>query len=90
MTRYTFGREMQLLCFRATQALTVLGDCLQHLYSAAEDGFSERISNMPFDEANSEIGESQINAYLALKEFVEDKETQAAYLQKRQKEACNG
>ena len=79
MTTYNYLSEMQLLCFRAREALKVLNDDgMKDFYAAAEVGFSERATPLTFEKANEHINQSQIDAYLRVKDFVEQKEREAA------------
>lgn len=79
MTTYNYYSGMQELCFRATMALNALGnEGLKDLYSAAEEGFFSKMDGLPVDEAKKEISQAQIEGYLITKEFVEDKELEAA------------
>ena len=80
MTYYTYMTEMQGFCFRITQAAIVLKDkAMQDFYSAAEEGFNIHANQLPIGEANSNIGQNQIDAYLRTKKFCEKKEEEAAY-----------
>lgn len=79
MTTYNYLNEMQLLCFRAREALKALNDDgMKDFYAAAEVGFSERATPLTFEKANEHINQSQIEAYLKIKEFAEEKEREAA------------
>ena len=79
MTTYNYLSEMQLLCFRAREALKVLNDKgMEDFYAAAEVGFSERATPLTFEKANEHINQSQIEAYLKVKEYAEQKEREAA------------
>lgn len=79
MTTYNYLSEMQLLCFRAREALKVLNDDgMKDFYAAAEVGFSERATPLTFEKANEHINQSQIEAYLKVKKFTEEKEREAA------------
>ena len=79
MTTYNYLSEMQLWCFRAREALKVLNDDgMKDFYAAAEVGFSERATPLTFEKANEHINQSQIDAYLRVKDFVEQKEREAA------------
>lgn len=85
MTYYTYMTEMQQFCFRITQAAIVLKDkAMQDFYSAAEEGFNIHANQLPISEANSNIGQNQIDAYLRTKKFCEKKEEAAAYKLKEQ------
>ena len=87
MTYYNYVSEMQLLCFRAREALKVLNDDgMKDFYAAAEVGFSERATPLTFEKANEHINQSQIEAYLKVKEFVEEKEREAAEKLRYEKE----
>lgn len=91
MTNYNYVSEMQELCFRATQALTVLGkDGTKDFYSAAEIGFSkqmEELNSKPIEEVSKHVSQDQIDTYLSCKKFVEEQENQAAWTLRRQQEA---
>lgn len=79
MTYYNYLSEMQLLCFRAIQALRVLKQKhLEIFYSAAEVGFSKK-DDLPYEEASVDVCEDELEGFLTLQEFVEKKETEAAY-----------
>ena len=79
MTTYNYMSEMQQLCFRATKALKELGDDgLYDFYAAAEKGFDATANSLPYEEANKDINQSQTDAFINLKDFVEDKEYKAA------------
>lgn len=79
MTTYNYLSEMQLLCFRAREASKVLNDDgMKDFYAAAGVGFSERATPLTFEKANEHINQSQIDAYLRVKDFVEQKEREAA------------
>ena len=89
MTRYQYMSEMQLLCFRAIQALRVLKlKHLENFYSAAEAGFSEK-DDLPYEEAAIEVSENELEGLLSLQDFVEERETQAAYKLRDEAEAGN-
>ena len=91
MTTYNYVSEMQELCFRATQALTVLGKTgTKDFYSAAEIGFSqqmESLNNKPVEEVSTPINQDQLDTYLSCKKFVEEQENQAAWMLRRQQGA---
>lgn len=88
MTTYNYLSEMQELCFRASQALTVLEDAgLKDFYSAAEQGFFSKMDGMPVPEAEKPINQSQVEQYLITKEFVETKEYEAAEKLREENEA---
>ena len=90
MTRYNYVSEMQQLCFRAVQALNVLKEeGLRDFYNAAEIGFAKQMDDLnssSFDEASKEISERRLTAYYSTKEFVDDKEYEAACLLKEQQQ----
>lgn len=92
MTYYNYVSEMQALCFRATQALTVLGkDGTKDFYSAAEVGFSKQmdeLNNKPVSEISTHVSQDQLDTLLSTKKFVEDQENQAAWTLRRQQEAA--
>ena len=91
MKTYNYMSEMQRLCFRATQALIVLGDKgMQDFYSAAEQGFYNRSNELSVEEANAPINVTQIDAYLQTKDYVESKEYEAALQLKKEQEAADG
>lgn len=80
MTIYNYYSEMQELSFRATMALAALGnEGLKDFYSAAEEGFYNKLQKIAVDEAQKNINQSQIEQYLITKDFVETKENEAAY-----------
>lgn len=83
MTIYNYVCDMQELCLRATNALRVLGDDgMQKFYAAAEIGYAkmaEDLNAVPVEKAAEQIHDSEINAYLNIKEYVEQKEQDAAY-----------
>lgn len=84
MTRYNYLTEMQELCFRATMALSVIGDDgMKDFYLAANEGFFNQLTKMPVEEAKQNINQSQIEQYLTTKEFVEAKEKEAAEFVKK-------
>ena len=89
MTRYNYLTEMQDLCFRATMALSVIGDDgMKDFYLAANEGFFNQLAKMPVEEAKQNINQSQIEQYLTTKEFVETKEKEAAeFIKKTTEEA---
>ena len=91
MTYYNYVSEMQELCFRATQALTVLGkNGTKDFYSAAEVGFSklmDELDNKPVSEVSEHINQDQLDTLVSTKNFVEDQENQAAWTLRRQQEA---
>ena len=93
MTYYNYVSEMQELCFRATQALTVLGkNGTKDFYSAAEIGFStqmEELNNKPVSEVSVSINQDQLDTLVSTKKFVEDQENQAASTLRRQQEASH-
>lgn len=90
MTYYNYASEMQQLCFRAREALTVLKeDGLKEFYAIAEEGYYNKLENVPVEEAKQNINQSQIDAYLALKDFVETKELEAAEKLRAEQEAKN-
>ena len=79
MTTYNYYEQMQALSFRASMALTVLGnEGLSDFYSAAEDGFYQKLQTVSVEDAKKNITQSQIDQYLVLKDFVENKEREAA------------
>lgn len=79
MTTYNYLSEMQLLCFRAREALKALNDDgMRDFYAAAEIGFSQQATPLTYEKANEHINQSQIEAYLKVKEFTEQKEREAA------------
>jgi hypothetical protein len=70
---------MHALCFRVTNALAVIGDRgMLDFYSAAEEGFSVKLDELSVEEAKITINQSQVDQYLALKAFTEEKEMEAA------------
>ena len=80
MTYYTYMTNMQELCFRIKQTAIVLQDkALQDFYSAVEEGFYIHANQLPLTEANTNIDQNQIDAYLGAKNFCEKKEEEAAY-----------
>ena len=83
MTYYNYVSEMQELCFRATQALTVLGKTgSKDFYSAAEVGFSkllDELNNKPIEEVSVHVNQDQLDTLVSCKEFVETQENQAAW-----------
>ena len=84
MTHYNYLTEMQELCFRATMALSVIGDDgMKDFYLAANEGFFNQLTKMPVEEAKQNINQSQIEQYLTTKEFVEAKEKEAAEFVKK-------
>lgn len=91
MTTYNYVSEMQELCFRATQALTVLGKKgTKDFYSAAEIGFSkmmEELNNRPVEEVSKPISQDQLDTLISCKKFVEEQENQAAWKLRIQQEA---
>lgn len=93
MTYYNYVSEMQELCFRATQALIVLGkNGTKDFYSAAEVGFSkllDELNNKPVEEVSVSINQDQLDTYISTKAFVEDQEQQAAWTLRRKQEACH-
>jgi len=89
MTRYNYLTEMQELCFRATMALSVIGeDGMKDFYFAANEGFFNQLAKMPVEDAKQNINQSQIDQYLTTKEFVEAKEKEAAEFVKQATEAA--
>lgn len=79
MTHYNYYEQMQELSFRASMALTVLGNVgLSDFYSAAEEGFYQKLQTVSVEDAKKNITRSQIDQYLVLKDFVDDKEREAA------------
>ena len=93
MTTYNYLSEMQLLCFRATQALTVLGkNGTKDFYSAAEIGFSklmDELNNKPVSKVSVHINQDQLDTLVSTKNFVEEQENQAAWTLRRQQEASH-
>lgn len=90
MTTYNYLSEMQQLCFRATQALEVLGEKgMKDFYSKAEEGYAVECSSLGYKSASAAIEQSQINAYLQVKEYVDTKEREAAEKLREQQEAYN-
>ena len=93
MTYYNYVSEMQELCFRATQALTVLGkNGTKDFYSAAEVGFSklmDELNNKPVSEVAVHINQDQLDTLVSTKNFVEEQENQAAWTLHRQQEASH-
>lgn len=91
MTYYNYVSGMQELCFRATQALTVLGkNGTKDFYSAAEVGFSklmDELNNKPVEEVSKHINQDQLDTFVSTKEFVENQEHQAAWMLRQQQEA---
>ena len=88
MTTYNYLSEMQLMCFWAREALKVLNDDgLKDFFAAAEVGFSERATPLTYDKANEHINQRQIEAYLKVKEFTEQKEREAAEKLREEAEA---
>lgn len=84
MTKYNYLSEMQALCFRASMALTALKDeKIKVFYDKAEKDYYDQVSKIPVEEAKENITQSQIEQYLRTKDFVEQKEREAA-------EACSG
>lgn len=79
MTTYNYYEKMQELSFRATMALNAIGDDgLKDFYSAAENGFYQKLQTVSVEDAKKSINQSQIDQYLVLNEFVEEKEREAA------------
>ena len=79
MTTYNYMCEMEQLCFKAEQALKVLGDKgLEDFYASAEVGYEAKAIRLGFYEANEEINQSQIESYLRVTDFVHEKELEAA------------
>lgn len=93
MTYYNYVSEMQELCFRATQALTVLGKLgTKDFYSAAEMGFlkqMDELNNKPVSEISANINQDQLDTLVSTKKFVEDQENQAAWTLRRQQESSH-
>lgn len=93
MTYYNYVSEMQEMCFRATQALTVLGkNGTKDFYSAAEVGFSklmDELNNKPVSEVSVHINQDQLDTLVSTKNFVEEQENQAAGTLRRQQEASH-
>ena len=88
MTVYNYLSSMQELCFRATMALNALGKLgMADFYSAAENGFFSKLDGIPVEEAKQNINQSQIDQYLVTKEFVEQKEREAAEQLRAEQEA---
>lgn len=94
MTTYNYVCEMQELCFRATQALTVLGKSgTKDFYSAAEIGYSkmlEELNNMPVEQVSVHVNQDQLDTLVSCKKFVEEQEQQAAWALRYEQEAKNG
>ena len=79
MTHYNYYEKMQELSFRATMALNAIGDDgLKDFYSAAENGFYQKLQTVSVEDAKKSINQSQIDQYLVFKDFVEEKEREAA------------
>ncbi|MBO7733369.1 MAG: hypothetical protein J6S67_12465 [Methanobrevibacter sp.] len=91
MTTYNYVSEMQELCFRATQALSVMGkDGTKDFYSAAEIGFfkqMDELNNKPVEEVSKPISQDRLDTLIATRKFVEEQEQQAAWTLRRQQEA---
>lgn len=91
MTYYNYVSEMHSLCFRATQALTVLGKKgTKDFYSAAESGFFkllDELDNKPVGEISVHVNQDQLDTLIATKNFVEEQERQAAWALRCQQEA---
>lgn len=79
MTTYNYYEKMQELSFRATMALNAIGDDgLKDFYSAAENGFYQKLQTVSVEDAKKSINQSQIDQYIVLKDFVDNKEREAA------------
>jgi len=79
MTHYNYYEQMQALCFRASMACVALGnEGLRDFYTAAEGGFCQKLQNVSVEDAEKNINQSQIEQYLITKDFVEEKEREAA------------
>lgn len=88
MTLYNYVSEMQELCFRATQALKVMGKTgTMDFYSAAENGFYQllqELNNKPIEEVSTTVNQDQLDTLVSCKLFVEKQENEAAYFIRRQ------
>ena len=90
MTTYNYLTSMQEFCFRAFMALLVTkDDGMKDFYTAAEEGFSHRLSTIPVEEASKPINQSQLESYLRTKDFVEDTERKAAEILREEQESKN-
>ena len=79
MTTYNYLTEMQSLCFKAGMALKGIGDeGMKDFYLAADTGFYKRLETIQMEEADQPINQSQMDCYLMLKDFVTEKEKEAA------------
>ena len=79
MTRYNYLKEMHALCYRVTNALAVIGERgMLDFYTATEKGFYVMLDELSVTEAKETINQSQLDQYLALKAFTEEKEKDAA------------
>jgi putative NADPH-quinone reductase len=91
MTHYNYYEQMQELSYRATMALAVIGnEGLRDFYSAAEEGFYKKLETVSVEEAKQNINQSQIDQYLITKDFVEEKEREAAELVRAEAEEAHG
>lgn len=91
MTTYNYFNGMYEFCFRAVQALKVLGKTgTMDFYEAAAEGFAlkvEGMNNEPVEVVSKTITQDQLDTYIACKKFAEEQETQAAWMIRRQTEA---
>lgn len=86
MTTYNYLSEMQDFCFKAAMAMKGIGDLvMKEFYEAAEEGYGNRLSKLSVEEAEQNITQAQIDQYLHTKDFVQQKENEAA--EKLRKEA---
>lgn len=91
MTTYNYLSEMQELSFKAAMALSVIDDIgMKDFYLAANEGFYIRLEKITNEEAEKTITQSQLEQYLRTKDFVEQKEKEAAEILAKDKNEPEG
>lgn len=84
MTRYNYCSEMQMLCARAAKAVAALNDePLTFFYEILEEGYFRKTAQMPANIAKEELPFSFTERLFSFKEWVINKEAEAALLQKK-------
>ncbi len=84
MTLYNYCSEMQMLCARVAKAVAALNDePLAYFYDVAEEGWFRKTELMPVNIAKEELPFSFTERLFSFKEWVINKEAEAALLQKK-------
>lgn len=85
MTKYEYYDQLQEICYKAVQALSVIekeNKTLIEFYSAAEEGFFRKKENLKIKDALEQINQNQKDGLNRRKAWLEEIEYRAALEQK--------